>query len=215
MFKALLAVQWKWTRGAALVANLFAFAVPLASVQMTDQEARDATYIVMRMQGFGVGYAVLAGAIGLAYAVLAWAPDHKGRHVYALSLPIDRSKYAGMRFAAGLLFLVPPMLGLLAGSLIALAVAPVPAGLHGYPVALMLRFVLAGAVAFSIFFAVASSTPKAAGIVLGAIATLMVIAFILSAASVEYDLLGHVGDALFSEPGPLSLFTGRWMLIDA
>ena len=33
MFKALLAVQWKWTKGAALLAFIIAFAIPLASVQ--------------------------------------------------------------------------------------------------------------------------------------------------------------------------------------
>ena len=34
MFKALLLVQWKWTKGAALLAVIVAFALPLASVRV-------------------------------------------------------------------------------------------------------------------------------------------------------------------------------------
>lgn len=215
MFKALMAVQWKWTKGAALLATILGFAIPLASVQAIDSTLMGAVAVVLRMQEFGVGYALLAGGVGLAFAVLAWSSDHKGRHVYALALPIDRSRYSAMRFGAGALFLLLPSFGVLAGSHVAVMIANVPPGLHVYPVALTLRFLLASAVAFSIFFAVAASTTKAAGIILGGFASVLILAFVFSVASIQYDLLGHVQDFLFNEPGPLSVFTGRWMLIDA
>lgn len=215
MFKALLAVQWKWTRGAALLATILAFAIPLASVQFSDAYRQEAGPMVVRMQSFGVAYAILAAGVGLAFALFAWGSDHRGRHVYALSLPVDRSRYAAMRFGAGILFLALPALGVLAGSLVAMSIATIPAGLHAYPVSLTLRFLLASAVAFSIFFAIAASTPKAAGMTLGLLASLFVAAFLLSAASIEFNLLGHVADFVFSGLGPLSVFTGRWMLIDA
>lgn len=215
MFKALLAVQWKWTKGAALLATILAFAIPIASVHVSDPFRPEAGPMVVRMQSFGVAYAVLAAGIGLAFALFAWGSDHRGRHVYALSLPVERSRYAAMRFAAGLLFLVLPAIGVLAGSLVAVSIASIPAGLHAYPVSLALRFLLAAAVAFSLFFAVAASTPRAAGAILGALASLFVVAFLLSATSVEFNLLGHVADFVFSGLGPLSVFTGRWMLVDA
>jgi hypothetical protein len=215
MFKALMAVQWKGTRGAALLATILGFAIPLASVQGYTPTDTSAGYIIGRMQAFGVAYALLAAGVGLAFAVVAWSPDHKGRHVYALSLPIDRSWYAGMRFGAGASFLVLPALGVLVGSLVAVAIRSFPPGLHGYPVSLALRFLLASGVAFSIFFAIAASTPKAAGIILGLVASVFIVAFIFSAATIEYDVLGRASDFLFTEPGPLSVFTGRWMLIDA
>lgn len=215
MFKALLEVQWKWTKGAALLATVIAFAVPLASIQTTEVYGGGAGSLVARMQAFGVAYSLLAAGTGLAFALLAWSPDHKGRHVYALSLPVDRSTYAAMRFGAGVLFLAVPAAGVLAGSLVAIGIATIPSGLHAYPVSLTLRFLLASAVAFSIFFAIASSTPKAAGIVLGFLALLLVSAFILSSMGGGYDLLGHAADAIFSTRGALSVFTGRWMLIDA
>jgi hypothetical protein len=218
MFKALMVVQWKWTKWAAMLATLVGFAIPIASAQSVamarDSYMQEAAYVVGVMQRFAVGYALLAAAVGLAFAVAAWSNDHKGRHIYALSLPVSRSKYAAMRFAAGAIFLLLPTLGVLVGCLIASIIAPIPAGLHAYPIALTLRFLLASGVAFAIFFAIAASTPKAAGLVLGGIASILIVAFILSAAEVKYDLLGHAGSFLFSEPGLLSVFTGRWMLVD-
>jgi len=50
--------------------------------------------------------------------------------------------------------------------------------------------------------------------VLGGFASILVVAIILGAADIQYDLLGHVSSFLFSEPGLLSVFTGRWMLVD-
>ena len=214
MYRALLRVQWKWSRGFALLATIFAFAMPIASVVALHRDDA-AVDIVRALQDFGVWYALLAAAIGLAFALLAWSQDNTGRHVYALSLPVNRSRYAAMRFGAGALFLLLPAAGLLAGSLIALGVAPIPTGLHGYPVSLSLRFFLASAVAFSIFFAVAVSTPRAAGVVLGLVGAVLLLAFALSAASVDFDVLGHTADLLFSESGVFAIFTGRWMLIDA
>ncbi len=218
MFKALMVIQWKWTKWAAMLATLVGFAIPIASVQVVASGrysyAQEAGYVVGVMQQFAVGYALLAAVVGLAFAVAAWSNDHKGRHIYALSLPVSRSTYAAMRFSAGAIFLLVPTLGVLAGCVIASIIAPIPAGLHAYPIALTLRFLLASGVAFAIFFAIAASTPKTAGLVLGGVASILVVAILLAAAEVQYDLLGHVSSFLFSEPGLLSVFTGRWMLVD-
>lgn len=217
MFKALLVVQWKWTKGAALLATILGFAIPLASVQSmgTREDYLRAASAVAAMQDFGVAYALLAAGVGLAFAVFAWGPDHNGRHIYALSLPIDRARYAAMRFGSGSLFLLLPALGVLAGSLVATLIADIPAGLHAYPFSLAVRFLLASAVSYAIFFAITASTAKAAGVVLGGIASFLIIAFLLSAMSVQTDVLGPAGSFLFGEAGPLAVFTGRWMLFDA
>ena len=215
MFTALMTVQWKLSRGAALLGTMLGFAIPLASVQSIDAESMGPGSVVSLMQDFGVAYALLAGGSGLALALIAWSADHKGRHVYALALPVDRARYAAMRFGAGAIFLLLPALGVLLGSAIAVMVANIPAGLHSYPVSLTVRFVLASGVAFAVFFAIASSTPKAAGLILGAFAALLIVAFVLSVANINFNVLSYVRDFLFSEAGPLAVFTGRWMLIDA
>ena len=128
MFKALMKVQWKWTKWPAFLATLVGFAIPIASVQAVagrGDYGHQAGYIITTMQQFGVAYAVLAATIGLVVATAAWSNDHKGRHIYALSLPLSRAKYAGMRFIAGAIFVVLPTLGVFAGCLIAALIAVV------------------------------------------------------------------------------------------
>lgn len=219
MFNALMKVQWKWTRVGVLFGVLLGFAIPVASVQtlriyFADFRETSAGNVVQMMQQAGVLYAMLAAGVGLTIALLAWNADHKGRHIYALSLPVSRARYAGMRFAAGALFLTGPALGVLIGGLVATAVVTIPDGLHAYPIALAIRFYLSSFVAFAIFFAIAASSQRAAAITLGGVATVFLVAFALSAMGVNYDLLDRAGTLLFSEPGLLSVFTGRWMLID-
>jgi hypothetical protein len=216
MFKQILAVQWKSTRVAALLATIIGFMIPIASVERISPEAGFrgiAGSIVLEMQSFGAAYALLAAGAGLAFAILAWSQDHRGRHVYALSLPIARSRYALMRLGAGALFLILPAIGVLVGSLIGMAMIHLPAGLHAYPIALTLRYLLASAVAYAVFFAISASTQRTAGFVLGSLAAIMLVAFIL-ATTIQYDLLSQVSKVLFSAPGVLSVFTGRWMLVD-
>lgn len=215
MFNALMKVQWKWTRAAVLLATVIGFIIPVASVRITYAGGVPGAQGVVRvMQQVGVMYAVLAAAAGLIVAVFAWSADHKGRHVYALSLPISRARYAAMRYGSGILFLLVPAAGVLIGCIAALALARVPEGLHAYPVALTMRYLLASVVAFSIFFAIAAGTQRAAAIVLGSIAGIFVVALLISAMDVRFDLLGWISKAVFESPGLLSIFTGRWTLID-
>jgi hypothetical protein len=214
MFRAITETQWKWTRGVALIATLAGFVVPVLSVQAAQGAIRRADDFVGAMQQFSVGYSLLAAGAGLMIALAAWAHDHRGRHVYALSLPVPRWQYALMRYGAGALFLAAPVAGVLVGTLVVAAFGGVPAGLHVYPIALTLRFAFAAAVAYSLFFAISASTPKTAGVVLGTLGALVLMQVLLSMAHVRYDMLGAVGNAIFNNGGILSVFSGRWMLID-
>jgi hypothetical protein len=214
MFRAILETQWKWTRGFALVASLVGFALPLASLQFAHR-ADTPMEFVARMQLFGAFYAVLAAAVGLIWAFLAWNHDHRGRHVYALSLPITRARYVAMRLGAGATFLGAPTLAVLLGCLVVAAFGGIPTGLHAYPVALTLRFAFAALVAYSIFFAIASSTPKAAGILIGLIAVVVLAQYVLMLTETRVDVAGRLLNLLFEEPGVFSVFRGRWMLVDA
>src|ERR1041385_568645 len=164
MFRAITETQWKWTRGPALLATLLGFLLPVASLQVARPAMLQPDVFVMAMQQFSVGYSVLAAGVGLVVALAAWSNDHRGRHVYALSLPVPRWKYALMRFGAGGLFLLAPAVGVLAGSLVVAALGAIPEGLHVYPLALALRFAFAAAVAYALFFAIASSTSRTAGV---------------------------------------------------
>ncbi|HMC57076.1 MAG TPA: hypothetical protein VKH19_17990 [Gemmatimonadaceae bacterium] len=213
MFRAILVTQWKWTRTTALLATVAAFSIPVASLQ----SARDADTpleFISRMQAWGIGYALLAAGVGLLVALAAWGHDHQGRHVYALSLPVSRQRYALLRYGAGATYLVPAIIAVLIGSLVVIATGAIPQGLHAFPIALTLRFGLAALVAYSVFFAIGAGTTRTAAAVLALIAVVLFAQFVISASGVQFDLLRYVADGLFGTGGVLSVFSGRWMLVD-
>lgn len=214
MYRMILLTQWKWTRAVVLIATVLGFAIPLASLQ-TAGSARDAAAFVARMQQFGIWYALLAAGVGLLVALAAWAHDQRGRHTYALILPVSRARYVLMRLGAGLSFLLPPTVAVLLGALLVTLFGAIPAGLTTYPVALTLRFFFAACVAYAIFFAIASATQKTAGIILGTVAALLLAQYVLSLAGPQVQLTQRILELLFAQPGVFSIFSGRWSLVDA
>jgi hypothetical protein len=213
MFRAIVETQWKWTRGVVLFTTVAGFALPLAALQNA-RGAPNAQQFVGQMQSWAPGFAMLAALTGLLVALAAWQHDHQGRHVYALSLPIPRARYVALRLFAGSVFLVPTLVSILVSALVVSASSGVPDGLQAYPLAFTLRFTLAVVVAYAIFFAIASSTPRTAGIIIGAIAALVFAQYLLSTLGFRIDVLEPVIEFVFTRPGILSVFSGRWMLID-
>jgi hypothetical protein len=213
MFSVILFTQWKWSRFLLLIATIGAFAVPVLSVQ--DVPGAYSNFeVVVTLQAFGIVYPLLAAGLGLLLSLSAWSSDHRGRHIYALSLPVPRWKYVALRYGAGLLLLALPILAILLGGIIATRMIDLRDGLHPYAFSLALRFALASALAYTAFFAISAGTPRTAGIVLGCCASLVVVDLMLKAAGVELNLLEPVVERLFFWPGPFEIFTGRWMLID-
>jgi hypothetical protein len=217
MFRMILFTQWKWSRLVIVLGVLAAFALPLLSIQQAgnpDPSVWEARMLLASVQAWGVLYPVLATVVALLVALAAWSSDHRGRHVYALSLPIPRWHYALQRFGAGLVLLAPTAVALLLGALLAAGAANIPAGLQAYPGALALRFALALVVAYSVFFAITAGTTRTAGIVLAVIGGIIVLQVLAEAAGLEIRLLPVFADHLMLWPGPLEIFSGRWMLID-
>jgi hypothetical protein len=217
MFRVMLHAQWKWSRLVVTLGTIGAFILPVLSVQGASRDAGSpmkAGEILSLVQSWGVLYPVLAAALGLLVAIATWAPDHRGRHVHALSLPLPRWRYALLRFGAGLVLLTPPVLALLAGAVLATRFAAIPPGLEGYPVALAIRFGVAVLVAFAVFFAISAGTTRTAGVILAVFGGLILVQVLASAADLHLDLVTPLQAVLLTWPGPLAIFTGRWMLID-
>jgi len=217
MFRMILFTQWKWSRLTVLLAVLGAFLLPILSVQQAgdpDRTSWEARMLLVSIQSWSVLYPALATAIALFLALAAWSADHRGRHVYALSLPVPRWHYALQRFGAGAVLLAAPALALLLGALVAAATANIPHGLRAYPLALAARFTLAMAVAYAVFFAISAGTTRTAGYVLSIVAGIVVVQVLAAAAGIELHLIPFLGDRLLMWPGPLEIFSGRWMLID-
>lgn len=217
MFRMMLYGQWKWSRLIVLLGTVAGFALPIVSLQgaaRADRSPLMAGELLDTVQKWGVLYPVLAAALGLLVALATWAPDHRGRHVHALSLPLPRWRYVLLRFAGGAVLLAAPILAVLAGALLATGTATIPEGLRGYPVALAVRFALAVIVAYAVFFAVSAGTARTAGIILGVIGAALLVQIIAGAANIDLDLVGRLQILVLNWPGPLAIFTGRWMLID-
>src|SRR3989454_9314542 len=129
MFRVMLYSQWKWSRLIVALGSVAAFALPIISVQgaaRADASPLQAGELLQAIQSWGVLYPVLAAALGLLVAVATWAPDHRGRHVLALSLPLPRWRYVLLRFGAGLVLLTPSMIAVLVGALLASVTATLP-----------------------------------------------------------------------------------------
>jgi hypothetical protein len=217
MFRAILYSQWKWSRLVIVLGTVVGFALPIVSLQgaaRSDRNPLESEQLLRAMQGWGTLYPVLAAALGLLVAIATWAPDHRGRHVHALTLPLPRWRYVLLRFAGGTTVLAAPIIAVSAGALLATMAATLPPGLQGYPAALALRFALAVLVAYSLFFAISAGTARTAGIILGLIAAVIVVQVIATVANAEFDVFNQLQVVLLNWPGPLAVFTGRWMLVD-
>lgn len=214
MFRAIALTQWKWTRGVVLIATILGFAVPLASLQSA-RESLTALGFLGDMTPWGAAYGLLAAGLGLVVALAAWSNDQRGRHVYALSLPISRPRYVLLRLGAGALFLLPTIAAVLIAALVVTAIAKLPPGLHAYPVAITLRFALAAGVSYAIFFAIAASTTRTAGMLLASFAAVVLAQYVLNVVfSNNFQFFDKAMNFVFYQPGILSIFSGHWMLID-
>lgn len=213
MFRVILYSQWKWSRLIVTVGAVAAFGLPILSIQGATSSVRPGE-LLQAIQSWGVLYPALAATLAVLVAIMTWAPDHRGRHVHALSLPVLRWRYALLRFGAGLALLTIPVLALLGGAFLATRIAHIPPGLQGYPLALTVRFALAVGIGYSIFFAIAAGTSRTAGVLLALVGAVIIVQVLAGVANVNLDLVTHARVLLLNWPGPLAVFTGRWMLID-
>src|SRR2546430_8446825 len=118
MYHVILYSQWKWSRLIVLLGTIAGFALPIISLQGAAAAHRNplaAQELLRAVQSWGTLYPVLAAALGLLVAIATWAPDHRGRHIHALSLPLPRWRYVLLRFGGGVVVLAGPMLAGLAG----------------------------------------------------------------------------------------------------
>ncbi len=214
MFKVILETQWKWARMPLLAATVAAFTLPMLSVRGLGGGVSSgiaAFNAMAAMENWAIAYPLVAAAVGLLLALTAWGSDHRQGHYYALSLPIPRWRYSLLRLGAGFVLLAGPVIGIALGSSVAAAAASIPAGLTAYPLALAIRFGLAAAMSYTVFFAIAAGSPRTAGIVL----TVLAVVLIAPAISGYFDAVFFpIMERINDWRSPLGIFGGRWMLID-
>ncbi len=225
MFKQIFMVQWRAVLPVFALLVVGAFALPLLSIQGVDPTGDPAGYAyrILALERMWLpAFPLLSMTTGALLGIFVWSWDHRFNHVYALSLPLTRARYALMKMGAGALLLIGPAVALGAGGLLATQAIDVPAPLQSYPGSLALRFGLASVLSYALFFALASSSIRL--VVKGAIALVLVLALsgpLLNAlaATVSPELAtvsvpGALIELLTAWPGPFSILDGNWMLID-
>jgi hypothetical protein len=196
MFPMLFRLMWMRTRTGLAIVVIAGFMVPLFMLAGGGGlRSGDAPVDAWLRQAELMGQLLPVATVflGVYLGIMAWADDHLGGHVYALSLPVRRELFALYRFGSGAILLVIPAVALLAGSLIATAAVSLPGGVHAYPLALFGRFVLASFAAIG-------------ALLLGQLL------FLLAGSSV--NLVAIVLNGLTTWPGPFEVLTGRWALFD-
>lgn len=216
MFVQILRTQWAWTKVPALLLAVATFVVPSLLWRLGGATiGAFAPYAVMRAFEF-VGPMLSSMAIigSFALAAIPWTIDAETRHVYPMSLPVPWRTFVGMRYAAGVITLLVPTLGLLLGSLFILWRIDLPPVLHAYPVELTLRFFLALLLLYSASFALQYIAGRRATLVV-----LLMILFTLPIVGIIQSIGGGQVVAMFSRwlfewPGPFAILTEPWRLID-
>lgn len=216
MFGMILRTQWAWTRLAVLGFATLSFVFPALAWRLANAATR-APDSLQVMDGFAalgpmLGFLALFGPFVLA--ALPWGIDHETKHVYPLSLPISWPRWVAMRFTAGALTLVIPALALYAGALLTLSMIDLPPLLRGYPGTLAFRFLLACLVAYGITFALQYlAGRRAAAVAVVFLLSCTAIIMVLAVLGMS-DVAEAIGRAVFTWPGPLSVFVEPWTLID-
>ncbi len=230
MFQQILFTQWKSVRSGLIPLAIASFGIPLLAVQdlaLPDDLAADsslralhAEFIFESWQIWLPFFPILATIIGVVFALNAWSGDHNAGHVYALSLPLPRWKYAIWKMGAGALLVLVPVTLFTVGSFVAVGSLELAEGLRAYPFLFAQRFLMASLLAYGLLFAMASGTMRTTVIVLttcfsvvfgGQLLTFYLTEFV---SGFDWYLVDWLARIIVEWPGPLEVFFGNWNLID-
>jgi hypothetical protein len=215
----MLYVHWKTVRLGLLPFVLAAFGLPLMVAQQMsawedDVQTMAASDALAGAFVWAPGFPLLAAATGVLLALSAWNWDHKSNHVYALSLPVSRQRYAMLKFTGGVLLALIPASALVLGSLLAAVSVDAPPEVRAYPFQLAGHFFLGIVIVYSMLFALASGTIRTTVVVLS---ILVGIPILLSFGEVQAITGGPSVSFWVSQAfryGPLRILFGNWMLFD-
>jgi len=228
-FRTFLFLHWKGVRFGLVPLVLAAFGLPLLSVQGIAPDPTGAlgstvegAEMLRSLQVWLPFYPLLATLAGVTLALSAWNWDHKGGHVYALTLPLSRWRYVLLKMGAGAVLLLIPFLVFWFGCLLATAALEIPEGLRAYPTAVAVRFLLSALVMYAALFAFGAGTLRTAvWIIVG-----FLVVWVAGGALTDFVLRNFFPDlggfsfmdwfarAALGWPGPFQVLTGSWMIVD-
>lgn len=215
MLKAMIRLQWKGCWHLVVALAVAALALPIVSVRTGwGSSGEQLPRFLIELQLWGLFYPALAALAAVILAAAIWASDRRGHHIYALLLPIPRWRYVLLRYLAGLVLLLPVVLALWLGAVVATASLDLPPGLREFPHTLAVKFGLALLLLFGLAFAAAAASRRALGIGLKLVGLFIAVHIAVILLSPKTNLIWTVVTALSTWPGPFAPLGGRWMLID-
>jgi hypothetical protein len=218
VFRTMLFVQWKLQRAELLGLTLVAAVIPPIATWPGLDDGPDLVSALVRMVDTGTmiapGGALLALSLGALLAMRPFMLDARVRHTYALALPVRRSTYALMRAASGIALCLIPAVGFLIGALVAAEAIPDSMWVRKYPAALAVRFLLATATAFAVFFGIQYGLGNRARRWLLIVGLTVVATEILAQALFRISMVGPTIELLSGSFSPVRLFIDRWKLFD-
>ncbi|HEV8599794.1 MAG TPA: hypothetical protein VGQ69_10575 [Gemmatimonadales bacterium] len=214
MLKAVIRIQWKACWHIVVALALAGMALPIVSVRLGWRGAANLAFYLSQLQLWGLFYPGLALIVAIALATATWASDRRGHHIYALLLPLPRWRYVLLRYLAGLALIVPIILSLWLGTVIATTTLNLPPGIRVFPHAITLKFALTLLVLFGFAFAAASASSRMLGYALRGFGLFLAIHIGVLLLRPGTNLIASLVGILITWPGPLAPLGGRWMLID-
>lgn len=219
MFTAMLRAQWIWSRAMMLVFLGAGFSIPLVSVPLVSRGRHTwmASANIVDLGGvIGIAIAITVTIAAVALEIQNWSVDERGGHVYTLSLPIDRRRYAAYRLAGSFLLLALLCVAIAAGGMSAGALLDLPSTLRTYPIALAIRALLAGWFVHTLAFAFRLGAWDRSGKTLFGALSVVALAVILPSVwpGTTTEWMSMLGRLLIAPSGPLGILAGHWSLID-
>lgn len=222
LYLALLRVQARLMGGTLVgiaLAILVAFATPwlLDFVPGQAESAASPAQLFLRRGPVAGGVLLITSILLGGMAGHQWADEgSRNKGVYLMMLPLERWHLLLLEFAVAVTFIAGgALLTGIAGAATA-AVAPIPEGLHAYPVALATRFFASSLLIMSLVFgpsrSVAQADPAQRRFTLLGIAFVIIVLIGVEASG--FHVVSRTVTALFSPGGPLQLISGSWMLVD-
>jgi hypothetical protein len=212
MFRQVLFTQWRWAAGFVVMLAAFGIAIPMATLRHLPASP---SLVLDRANVWGHAFPILAAVTGLLIGMSAWAADHRGGHIYALTLPVPRWYYTLLRYGSGAVLVLAVGAGVWLGSLMATSGLTLPEGLVTQAGTVTVRFVLVALANYSVIFAVASGTNRTAGWILAGFVGLLVTQMVASTIDPSADpvVFEMIGELVVRSGFPYQMFIGSAPLV--
>ncbi|MCC6929739.1 MAG: hypothetical protein IT359_12180 [Gemmatimonadaceae bacterium] len=219
MFRAMLRAQWIWSRSIMWFFLAAAFSLPLLLVPMTTVgyvEGAGAASFVQGGETLGMLVAITVALAAIALTLQGWSADDRGRHVYALSLPVERHHYLAYRLGGGFLMLGAIAGAVWIGALLSASLLDLPESLSAYPTALASRALLAAWLVHTVSFLFRFGVgPRARAATFWFVVVLAVLLLLpIGSLPGRLQLMQAGARALVQPHGPLGILVSRWSFID-